>query len=621
VANLSNPTSQVFIGENASNMEMLMQRMTSLGYGIIRIQWDGSCASGSDGPYSDTNLQRAIQLAQHYNMWIVAGIGTDNDMTSANLTCWLSEWSPIISAFKNGFNGYNNIVWTPENEPTGLDVSTLSSSYQAFINQTRSLGDTHWIVVENLCDFSCPYSGIDEVQGYPNVTDPLNMILISLHSYFGWQFNSNNWNNASAETSASNDFQVVQQGSVNTGWQILNTEGGADPQVVNCTGPPDCVLSGSAGYSITTLHYIQTLTNLYNSKNIDWMWFPAASWTDTPNAGIYGALADNGWGNEIAPNSSLPPGNLSLNWSGVPIIVEINQSSTRQSCFFLNNVGTGNVTNVFINVSGIPSSWFTLQPTFISNFASGTSLQVCLNFSIPLQANVQDYTVITVASSNASANTSFTLKVENQTIIQMLKNDALLSIIKAGVKINESLANGTDVTYAQQLFDTSIHYYDEQQFYLAKQYADQSYIEAFNALIGIPQNQTVSQGDALVAINNASAKINEATLKKVKIPEAEDLLNISKQYYNQSNYTYAKLYADLAYQSAESAIQNSLVLGLPPNTVAVILIGTVGVFLGVAFFLVLIKGTSSRRKLFFRHSFSDQTERIEKVYKSKKLTG
>jgi len=77
----------------------------------------------------------------------------------------------------------------------------------------------------------------------------------------------------------------------------------------------------------------------------------------------------------------------------------------------------------------------------------------------------------------------------------------------------------------------------------------------------------------------------------------------------------------LAYQSAESAIQNSLVLGLPPNTVAVILIGTVGVFLGVAFFLVLIKGTSSRRKLFFRHSFSDQTERIEKVYKSKKLTG
>src|SRR5207247_1583001 len=61
-------------------------------------------------------------------------------------------------------------------------------------------------------------------------------------------------------------YQTVVAGMASTGWPALNTEGGTDP--ISCDPnicAPDVVLNGSAGYTVVTFHFIQTLVNLYDS--------------------------------------------------------------------------------------------------------------------------------------------------------------------------------------------------------------------------------------------------------------------------------------------------------------------------------------------------------------------
>jgi hypothetical protein len=135
-------------------------------------------------------------------------------------------------------------------------------------------------------------------QGYPTVTDSLGKVLISLHNYMSYQYQT--WTIAAAKSYAEQDYQYVLKGEQNTGWYALDTEGGPDPQSSTCNGPggttsgcpPDDILPGSAGYANVSLTYIQMLTQLFDSNNprIGWVWWPAGTWTDTPCAGTYGAL-------------------------------------------------------------------------------------------------------------------------------------------------------------------------------------------------------------------------------------------------------------------------------------------------------------------------------------------
>ncbi|TMH94808.1 hypothetical protein E6H37_06630, partial [Candidatus Bathyarchaeota archaeon] len=84
-----------------------------------------------------------------------------NDLTnSTGVSCWLQYWSPIVQQFTNT---YNRIIWEPINEPVmtnNTDVASLSNAYQQWINQARGLGDTHWIVVQNLCSSNCGFSNL-----------------------------------------------------------------------------------------------------------------------------------------------------------------------------------------------------------------------------------------------------------------------------------------------------------------------------------------------------------------------------------------------------------------------------------------------------------------------------
>src|SRR5881396_1576122 len=333
-----NPVSSVFPGETASDLEYVVQVLQARGYNTVRVDFDPYCTDTVDhnymSVYSQTNAQRAVHIAQHYGFWIIIDYHGYSDIFR-NTSCWLNYWKPIV---QNIGPLYSQIIWEPENEPeynscnlspiNCLNVTAPCSSdsscvtylgvaYQQWINQARVLGDNHWIVAQNLCSYACGFS--DMSQGYPTVTDPLGTlsqggrIFISLHSYMDYNQSSSSWTNATADALANQYYQAVVAGVSNTGLPALNTEGGTDTLSCdpNMCGA-DVVLDGSAGYTVVTFHFIQTLVNLYDSNSpqrINWVWWPAGSWTNTPGTGSYGALQCNsnpiGWGCLL---TFIPPG-------------------------------------------------------------------------------------------------------------------------------------------------------------------------------------------------------------------------------------------------------------------------------------------------------------------------
>src|SRR6266540_3547971 len=172
----------VFPGENASDQELLARTLVERGLNAMRVSFAPQCTNpnGFLGPYDSNRLDRAIRIAKTLGLWIIVdyhGYADVFNTTSVNgvtvQQCWLNFWSGITGQFKNA---YSQLIWEPENEPAycpnhaGTNLSqgcffnnataampTLNSEYQAFITQTRSQGDTHWIVIQNICSYACNF--------------------------------------------------------------------------------------------------------------------------------------------------------------------------------------------------------------------------------------------------------------------------------------------------------------------------------------------------------------------------------------------------------------------------------------------------------------------------------
>src|SRR5213593_976865 len=397
-------SSAVFPGEYASDMELLLILLKAKGYNTVRVDFDPYCTDTVDynymSVYSQANAQRAVHIAQHYGFWIIIDYHGYSDIFR-NTSCWLNYWKPIV---QNIGPLYSQIIWEPENEPEYNScnlspvnclnmtapcssdtscVTNLGVAYQQWISQARILGDTHWIVVQNLCSYACGFS--DMSQGYPTVTDPLGAlsqggrIFISLHSYMDYNQFSSSWTNTTAETVANHYYQAVVAGVSNTGWPALNTEGGTDTLSCdpNMCGP-DVVLNGSAGYTLATFHFIQSLVNLYDGnspRRINWVWWPAGSWTNTPGAGTYGAMncAGNpvGWGC-LLQFVSLSQSDFSISASS-PSGVDAGQSASSTITVTGRNGFNGIVTLADTVPSGL--SCGTITPSQVTG--SGTATISC----------------------------------------------------------------------------------------------------------------------------------------------------------------------------------------------------------------------------------------------------
>ena len=317
----------VFPFENASDQEVIARRIVEMGLNTIRISFAPYCTNpnGFMSPYNSTRLGRAIRIGETLGIWMIIDYHGYEDMSNSTVAgCWLGFWRTVLTNFSSS---YERIVWEPLNEPMNINgnVTLLGNYYLDWINQARSVGDTHWIVVQNLCSYGCSLcpSGNGDcpaaVNGYPRVTDPLGHIFISLHTYMSYKVYHNSWNNTAAEDLARNYYFTMINGTSLTGFPILNTEGGPGPiqttfsngTKINC---PDLVTTGAAGYCTTNLHFIKTLTALLNAHTpqaINWIWWPAGDWSTTPMATQLGAISPNSWGTMI-PWQPLPSYFLSI---------------------------------------------------------------------------------------------------------------------------------------------------------------------------------------------------------------------------------------------------------------------------------------------------------------------
>jgi hypothetical protein len=196
----------------ASNgqMQSTLQRLNQSGYNAVRVGFSAGitlCSSGELGSWRTAEFNQTIQIAKEYNMWIILDYHSYRDLVDGCESQWLSFWGGVLSANWS----YSKIVWEPINEPAG-SVSVLSVAYQAWITQARSVGDAHWIAIENtISNGGCAFDPLSLVSCYPAVSDPLNQTFLSIHPYFfydQWQMGgygkckpspTNTWGNTTAE--------------------------------------------------------------------------------------------------------------------------------------------------------------------------------------------------------------------------------------------------------------------------------------------------------------------------------------------------------------------------------------------------------------------------------------
>lgn len=111
------------------------------------------------------------------------------------------------------------------------------------------------------------------------------------------------------------------------------------------------------------------------------------------------------------PTPAPPPVIYSLNISGLPSLVEMNQSETKTVCFTLKNNGNVELNNISIFLFGIPAEWYLISPNFIQKLKVSENITICIAFIIPKDAESKLYQIKINATDTAKVQTNTTLKV------------------------------------------------------------------------------------------------------------------------------------------------------------------------------------------------------------------
>jgi hypothetical protein len=418
----SSPASEVFPGENASDMEMQARLLVQKGFNGYRASFAPYCTDpdGFFGAYNSTQLHRSIEIAAHYGLWVIVDYHGYSDLqTDANTLCWLNFWSSVVQQF---MGSYDRIIWEPLNEPNATlsSLPIVSLAYQQWVNQARSFGDAHWIVIENICSYACGLPVPNYWTGYPTVNDPAGRLFISLHAYFPYRYYYSEWSNSTADKYARTWLLDMLNGTTSTGWPVLNTEGGpgrpfgrlTNGTMITC---PDLILNGSSGYCATNFHFIQTLTNLLDNQatslqaRLNWLWFPMADWSSTPGAGIYGSLSPNGpgWGTMLS--SMKPPSLLNLTISATPNTLTTYPGSSKTSLIAVNSTGFAGTADLS-TITSPPGPIASPANTMLQIAANGSSTTV-LTITVPAGTAVGPYEVRVTGSGGILGSRATILKV------------------------------------------------------------------------------------------------------------------------------------------------------------------------------------------------------------------
>jgi hypothetical protein len=274
-AGSSNPPSAAFPGEQASDMEVNLQIMKGRGQNGFRMDFQDPVLGTV---FNLTDYTRAIQLAAFYNMWMVPNSTLGDGFNPSDEANWLNFW--FTQAFPPPIN-YPKIVWSPFSEPAFTDAQ-LRQYYQDWITMARNAGDTHWIVI------STNYSNYGF---FPSLNDPLRQLFYSLHPYFFYADNSQNWTVSAAQASADSVTQDIINVQNSFG-PVLLTEGGPDAKGPGGPSPPDLFADGSANYTPESLAFVQRLISNLDSMNprVGYLIWPCGDWTGSSGAGVTGGL-------------------------------------------------------------------------------------------------------------------------------------------------------------------------------------------------------------------------------------------------------------------------------------------------------------------------------------------
>jgi aryl-phospho-beta-D-glucosidase BglC (GH1 family) len=298
----SSPTSQVFIGEVASNAELTFLELKRRGYNTVRACWRPLVPETDWNPYTDAYMERFIEIAKALDMWIIVDCHGYNQHYQ-NEDEWINQWQSIVSKFKDT---YDKIVWEPINEPvmdplTGQTaVTELARIYQRWIDMCRGLGDTHWIVVSRACwSLDIPY-----VEWFPSVADPLNRVFLGAHAYYQYEWSQDKWTVTDAQKAADEQFNNLKTVVARYGRPYLCTEMSADPysSSYGYEQVPGAKYGGAAGYSDVSLAFMQRTISNFVSAGWGYILWVAGDWGKDWSlgwhyGGLYGGL--DVWGQHV----------------------------------------------------------------------------------------------------------------------------------------------------------------------------------------------------------------------------------------------------------------------------------------------------------------------------------
>jgi len=311
------PSSEVFSGEVASDLEMTVRLLVQTGYNAIRTTFDGppsysESVAGSQWQWNEGYFQRALQICKHYGIWMIpcyAGHGSDPYMHTME---WVNFWRHIVETYGPL---YDKLVWEPCNEPLtmlsdgtgqlqGIDaVNETGREYQLWIDMARSVGDTHWILVS----VTCWWNELPPEDWWTEVVDPLDRIFYGRHHYYYWADHSHEWNVDAAKVQADRDFQIDAMALTKYSRPFLNTEFG--PTLEGAIVPDAVEVNGYLAYSITTLAYVTRLIEHYKTRtNMSYTLYPCS---DVYPPSLYGDMKV--WG-KLVPTPDLPTPMSPLGW-------------------------------------------------------------------------------------------------------------------------------------------------------------------------------------------------------------------------------------------------------------------------------------------------------------------
>ena len=323
--NSTAPSSTVFPGEHASNMEQAFANLTRKGLNAERVLFYNPLTANKtmvgkgvkSFNYTDARLGRTLSIAQHFGIWLVLNEHQNCDWANETSICyknfgdtvykfsnvqgnWTSFWQNNITRIALN-SGYSNFMYEPLNEPIVSNQTINGKVYDTKINgqnQTRpgnpqnlvipyenfislirnTVGDTtHYIIASN-----AEWDG-----DFPSLTDPAGLVFLTHHFYYEYGnapkgctqpghvvpgYNSTGayvlstycgWSVSNAQLYADNVTSYFRTAQSRFGWPIISTEAGAD-FISNSTAgaPTDYVLAkGACKYASSTASFIQQLIN------------------------------------------------------------------------------------------------------------------------------------------------------------------------------------------------------------------------------------------------------------------------------------------------------------------------------------------------------------------------